>query len=110
MAKKIKSIADKALETLQPIEGDLVSTPLTKGELQTPHRVQTLQDIRREIERVYRMVYKGKLHVSEATKLVYILDKLNKSLETEATVKELNKQYATAWNGVNIKGVPDDKR
>ena len=49
----------------------------------------TIEDVRRELARVYRDARSGKIEASNATRLAYILDLMRKMIETSDLEKRI---------------------
>lgn len=79
---------------------------LMRGELTAPTKLESISQLREEMTRVYRLVYQGKLVLTEATRLVYLLDRIIVAMKTEHEIEQAQKAYAKAWSGVVIIGKP----
>lgn len=61
-----------------------------------------IKEIRAEMARVYRMIFRGDIDPSDATKLVFMLDKMVQAVKSEVEMAQLQNQYIGAWSGVAI--------
>lgn len=92
MPKKVKTLRDKG-------KGE-VSNPPPK--LNPPNSLATITDIRREMARVYRFVFDRHIYPEDATKLIFVLDKMVQAFRHEAELAQLQNSYQDAWSGVTI--------
>jgi hypothetical protein len=67
-----------------------------------PPTLVDVKAVRREMARVYRFVWENKIVIEDATKLVFVLDKMIQAFKSEAELAVLNNQYQDAWSGVMI--------
>lgn len=103
MSKKSKKkIATKRTQLLK--ESQALVPMLHTGNVQGPEtrQLETVGDMRREMQRVYRMVFRGELMLDEATRLIYILQNMIQAIKTENELNTLNDAYKKAWGGVAI--------
>lgn len=76
--------------------------PLERIRGGTPRELKTIKGMRVEMSRVYRLVFENKIYPEDATKLIFILDKMVQSVRHEAEMNQLANAYQDAWSGVNI--------
>jgi len=100
--KKLKSCEARAPRT--PKEPKHEIALLAKGELTVPSKLESIGALREEMTRVYRLVFQGKLELTQATRLAYLLDRIITALKTEHDVEQAQQAYAKAWSGVLIIG------
>lgn len=72
------------------------------ADLAPPKSLETVRDIREEMGRIYKLVFKGKVMLSDATRLAYYLDKMIQAIKTETELNTLAAAYSKAWGGVAI--------
>jgi hypothetical protein len=83
-------------------EANLIPPEIHNANLPAPYRLETVRDIREEMSRIYKMVFKGKIMLSDATRLAYYLDKMIQAIKTETEMNAIAAAYAKAWGGINI--------
>lgn len=67
-----------------------------------PVNLANIGEIRKELARIYRLVFKGKVELEDATRLAFILDKMVKAIKDEVELATLQNSYQDAWSGVSI--------
>lgn len=95
MAKRGKSLTGGKNET-----GGITPTPRVQG--YAPRTLVGIKEIRAEMARVYRFIFEGKIFPEDATKLIYMLDKMVQAIRSEAEMSAIMNQYQDAWSGVNV--------
>lgn len=75
--------------------------------LRAPAELGTVKDIREEMARIYKLVFKGKVKLEDATRLAYYLDRMIQAIKTEVELNAVQAAYAKAWGGVMI--ISDDE-
>lgn len=75
--------------------------------LRPPSELETVKDIREEMARIYKMVFKGQVALADATRLAYYLDRMIQAIKTEVELNTIQAAYAKAWGGVMI--ITDDE-
>lgn len=76
-----------------------------KGEgvrLPPPPTLKSIKDIKREMARVYRGIYRGELTIQQAGSLIFMLDKIVKAIKDQVAVDTVQKEYQGAWTGFAI--------
>lgn len=98
------TLAKKKLEAqgMQAIITPDVST------IPNPKRFGSIADIFEEMQRVYRMVFEGKIHISDMTKMLYALNQMVQSVKAQKEIDTMEDAYAKQWQGVRIIA-PSDK-
>ena len=83
------------------IEAELVDEASTADEY-TPRvrELSTLPQIRAEMARVYREARRGDLQTSEASRFIYMLDRMTKNLETQVQQRMLANVDTPAFVGL----------
>lgn len=64
--------------------------------------LKTFTGIAKEQERLYELVFAGKLHISDFTKLMYGLGQISAVLKSKAELDALEDAYSKQWQGVRI--------
>jgi hypothetical protein len=67
-----------------------------------PVSLTGIKEIRAEMARVYRMIFRNEIYPEDATKLVFMLDKMVQAVKSEVEMAQLQNQYIGAWSGVAI--------
>lgn len=67
-----------------------------------PRNLKGVKEIRAEMARVYRMIFDNKIVPSDATKLIFILDKMVQAIKSEAEMAQIANAYMDAWSGITI--------
>ena len=77
-------------------EAGVSSAPLPPAKLASPRlKLETVQNVRRELARIYREARRGELKVETATRLAYLLDLMSRLIERselEARIEALERQ------------------
>lgn len=77
-------------------EAGFLSAPLPPAKLASPRlKLETVQNVRRELARIYREARRGELKVETATRLAYLLDLMSRLIERselEARIEVLEAQ------------------
>ena len=81
---------------------EVIPAEIHDAKLPAPASLDTVRDIREEMARIYKLVFKGKIMLSDATKLAYYLDKMIQAIKTETELNTIAAAYAKAWGGVAI--------
>jgi len=87
-------------------EAGEIIPPLSKKE----HHVgdlSTLEGVREEMAKVYRLARSGKLEIGQVTKMIYVLDKISVNIRNQAELAAMHQAYNDAWTGLNI--IPPSK-
>ena len=82
--------------------GGEVLPPEKRFDGNAPPDLGDVKAIRREMARVYRFIWQGKIMVEDATKLVFVLDKMVQAVKSEAEMAQLANAYMDAWSGIAI--------
>lgn len=94
-ANKLKACASNAKQDYLPPE-------IHDAKLPVPGSLATVGDIRAEMERIYKMVFRGEIMLADATRLAYYLDRMIQAIKTETELNTIAAAYAKAWGGVAI--------
>ncbi len=97
MAKKPKSLKGQLIENGGVARFD--GAPPQTG-------LGGIKELKAEMARVYRFVWLNKIAIEDATKLVFILDKMVQAVKNESEMALLLGQYQDAWGGVNVIAPP----
>lgn len=81
---------------------EVLPPELHDAKLPAPATLDTVGEIRAEMARIYKMVFQGKIMLSDATRLSYYLDNMIKAIKTETELNTIAAAYAKAWGGVRI--------
>lgn len=93
--EKLKELATKGNQTVLPPE-------IHHANLPAPTSLDTVLDIKNEMSRIYKLVFKGQIALADATRLAYYLDKMIQAIKTQAELDVVQAAYAKAWGGVNV--------
>ena len=100
--KVVKNRATKVKALAEQSKGELLPPLLGDAQIAPPTALNTVRDIREEMARIYKLVFKGKVALSDATRLVYYLDRMIQAIKTETELDTIASAYAKAWGGVSI--------
>lgn len=103
MAKPINP-SNKIMQAKEAAQDQTLIPPsLDEGGITGPKkRISTLGDIAKEQDRLYGLVFEGKLHISDFTKLMYGLGQMSSVLKNKAELDALEDAYIKQWQGVRI--------
>lgn len=73
-----------------------------KIKLPPPPNLKNIKDIKREMARVYRGVYRGELTIQQAGSLIFMLDKIVKAIKDQVAVDTVSQAYMQSWTGFSI--------
>lgn len=102
--KKPNNANMKAREAAKHVADlELLPPTLSSGTIAGPgKKLNTLGDIQKEQNRIYELVYEGKMHVTDYTKLMYGLMQMTSTLKSKAELDVLEEAYIKQWQGVRI--------
>lgn len=93
----------KAKEAAKQAGGELIPPSVGSGLIVRPEKgIRTLGDIAEEQDRLYGLVFDGKLHISDYTKLMYGLGQMSNVMKSKAELDALEDAYIKQWQGVRI--------
>lgn len=95
----------KAIEELEKAgKADLCPPTLSDGIVPAPKKgvSKSLGNILEEQERLYRLLFKGMLAISDYTKMMYGLGQMSSVIKNKAELEALEDAYIKQWQGVRI--------
>lgn len=95
MSRKAKALAKGKTGEVLPPERQRIA-------VEGPRPLTGIKEIRAEMARVYRGIFDNKIFPEDATKLIFILDKMVQAVKSEVEMAQLQNQYIGAWSGVAI--------
>lgn len=97
---------DKIAPDVLPAKGEVVPPGLHE-QSPMPHAMalDTLADVRTEMQSVYLLARRGKIRIEDATRLVYLLDRITSAIKTERELDQLESEYARAFTGLMVRVV-----
>lgn len=90
------------LQQLAAHAPEIVGEISERVSLPPPPSLKTIKQVRKEMARVYRGVYKGDLTIQQAGSLIFMLDKIVKAMKDQVAVETIQKDYQAAWSGFAI--------
>lgn len=91
-----------------PAKGDLLPPAADSGEVKGPKKFETIGDVIREQQRLYKLVFKGELALSDLTKLMYALQQVIQGMKAKSEIDALEDAYIKQWQGVRIIAPPGE--
>lgn len=106
--KKTGQIVDKATKAngspppQNPAKHDVLPPAADSGLVKGPKALETISDVIREQQRLYKMVFTGDLALSDLSKLMYSLQNIIQGIKAKSEIDALEDAYIKQWQGVRI--------
>ena len=86
----------------EPAKHDILPPAADSGTVKGPKKFETIGDVIREQQRLYKLVFKGELALSDLTKLIYALGQMIQGIKAKSEIDALEDAYIKQWQGVRI--------
>lgn len=83
-------------------KGELCPPDIGSGTVEQPKELKTMGDIINEQMRLYKLVFAGKLAITDYTKLMYGLQHIIQGFKAKSEMDALEDAYIKQWRGVEI--------
>lgn len=106
---KSKKPTNKHNQIAESIPKGVIAPPLAdSGTVKGPTKFDTIGDVIREQQRLYKMVFKGELAIGDLTKLMYALQQIITGMKAKSEMDQLEDAYSKQWQGVRIIAPPGE--
>jgi hypothetical protein len=105
--KKSKQVIDKAKDKgvcppPNAAKAQVLPPALSDGVIKGPSNLETIGDVIREQQRLYKMVFSGDIALNDLSKLMYSLQNIIQGLKAKSEIDALEDAYIKQWQGVRI--------
>jgi len=83
-------------------KASILPPSLSDGVIKGPKKLESIGDIIREQQRLYKMVFNGDLALNDLSKLMYSLQNIIQGLKAKSEIDALEDAYIKQWQGVRI--------
>jgi hypothetical protein len=87
---------------------ELCPPSMGSGVIPGPRAFSSIGHVIEEQQRLYKMVFKGELALSDLTKLMYALQQIIQGFKAKSEIDALEDAYIKQWQGVRIIAPPDE--
>lgn len=91
---------DQVIETSK--KARILPPSADSGLVKGPKALESISDVIREQQRLYKMVFKGDLALSDLSKLMYSLQNIIQGIKAKSEIDALEDAYIKQWQGVRI--------
>lgn len=86
-------------EAAEPV---VLPPALSDGQVKGPKSLETIGDVIREQQRLYKMVFSGEIALNDLSKLMYSLQNMIQGMKAKSEIDALEDAYIKQWQGVKI--------
>lgn len=108
MKKGIKSGKNGGQVSERSAKAQILPPSADSGLVKAPKAFETIGDVIREQQRLYKMVFAGELALNDLTKLMYALQQIIQGFKAKSEIDALEDAYIKQWQGVRIIAPPDE--
>ena len=92
----------------EPAKSEVLPPSADSGKIKPPKALVTIGDVIKEQQRLYDMVFRGEMALSDLTKLMYALQQMIQGLKAKSEIDALEDAYIKQWQGVRIIAPPGE--